>query len=111
VADVVSFAKDLALEGGPPLTWRTPWMPWPAQVEQAQFVVICKSRVAGDVTVRLYTTWDTDSETLSGGISVNAVGTSVQNLSTIGPLVAVRFVFPTANTKLVVSAYVTPKEN
>jgi hypothetical protein len=108
--DVYYFAKDLTLAGGPPQEWRTEWVPWPSHIQSAQFVVVCKSLVSGSASVRLFTSWDMNTEVMAAGISVSALGTTVQDVpGDIGPLVAVRYVLSTASTRMVISAYVIPK--
>jgi hypothetical protein len=100
---VLYIVKDVTLVGGPPETWRTEWTRWPAQFQNGQFVVACRSLVSGDATVRLVRSWDTDMEQTVVGTNVTAVN------GDIGPFMAVRFLMTTANSRLVVSAYVTAK--
>jgi hypothetical protein len=108
---VITIMQDQAVVLANTQEYNTPWISFPAEFKNAQVVVQCKGRISGTLGVTMQATWDTDSaSTVGSTISVNAVGTTLQDVSTgLGPMVRFNLEATTGDVVQMISIYLTTK--
>jgi hypothetical protein len=88
---VITLRKNPAFAGQQADLWHTDWVAFPAGYENAQFVVIVKSRTGSSaLDLVLHSTWDTDSinSIPATFMTTGGPGTTIVNITSgLGPLV------------------------
>jgi hypothetical protein len=107
----VTLLKNFTYVGDPAQSWNTDWVSWPAEFQNAQIVVLTKSRIGTSIlSIQLQTTWDTDQASNVGTvINTGAPATQQQDINTgMGPMIRLNLLSAAA-CQVVVSVFVTPK--
>jgi hypothetical protein len=113
---VIVLLKNFTFAGQQGDLWHTDWVAFPAGHEDAQFVVIVKSRKASStLDLVLQASWDTDSASsipatfmTTGGPGTTIVGIA----SGLGPLVRLSLLASAVgDSEIVLSVYLTPKKS
>src|SRR5205807_9045704 len=109
----IVLLRNVALVGDAGRVWNTDWVPFPAEVQGAQYAVEVRSIDAGKTAnVDLFTAYDMDvafPAAVAAPVTLSAVGLTVFNiLSGMGRLVRVRITTNNNGTYMEVSAWLTP---
>jgi hypothetical protein len=113
---VIVLLKNFTFVGQQADLWHTDWMQFPANRQNAQYVVIIKSRAgASALDLVLQTSWDTDGANSIGVtfMTTGGPGTTIANITSgLGPLVRLSLLASAlGDSQVVLSVYLTPKKN
>ena len=113
---VITLLKNFAFAGQQADLWFTDWVAFPADWQNAQFVVVIKSRVGvSALDMVLQTSWDTDGANAIGAtfMTTGGPGTTIDNITSgLGPLVRLSLLASAIGaSSIVLSVYLTPKAN
>ena len=111
---LLTLLRNLTFVGQQGDLWFTDWVAFPAGYENAQFVVVVRSRTGvSKIDLYLQTSWDTDS--ISGiattFMSTGGPGTTIVNITSgLGPLVRLSLLASAVGrSEVTLSIYLTPK--
>lgn len=113
---VITLLKNFTFVGQQADLWFTDWVAFPSGWQNAQFVVIIKSRASSAaLDLVLQTSWDTDGANSIAAtfMTTGGPGTTIVNITSgLGPLVRLSLLASAiGDSQITLSAFLTPKRN